>query len=99
MSKSCQANKITHALAQCVKVTSWDEAISRMDAELDRFERHVTRLKAAKKTFLMLKNDGMEWPGSVQTVVDGLRGAINEKAEKADALSAVTRNTETLTAV
>lgn len=51
------------------------------DAEIDKIERYLTRLKAAKKTFQLSKREGMNWPGSVQGFVDTLAGKAGTAEE------------------
>jgi hypothetical protein len=63
------------------KIKSWDEAILKADAEIDKMERYLTRLKAAKNTFQLSKREGMEWPGSVQGFVDKLAGKAGTDRE------------------
>lgn len=60
---------------------SWDEAIGRVDSEIERMERYLIRLKAAKKTFQLSRREGMEWPGSVRGFVDKLAGRAGTAKE------------------
>lgn len=61
-------------------------AINSWDAAIRKAQRKIADLRQSIRVFEESKRNGEPWP-------------VNEKAEKADALSAITRNTETLTAV
>jgi hypothetical protein len=55
-------------------LAGWDEAISRVDSEIERMDKYLTRLKATRKTFILSKDQGIKWPGSVREVVNTLKG-------------------------
>jgi hypothetical protein len=55
-------------------INGWDEAMSRTDSEIEKFEAYLERLKAAKKSFLVAKREGMQWPGSVRAFAETLSG-------------------------
>jgi hypothetical protein len=55
-------------------VSSWEDAISRMDAELAKIKKRAVQLKASRNVFIGLQKDGMVWPGSIKAVIDGIRG-------------------------
>jgi len=60
---------------------NWDEAILGVDSEIEKMERYLIRLKAAKKTFQLSRREGMEWPGSVRGFVDRIRGKAGTAKE------------------
>lgn len=62
-------------------LSGWDEAISRVDSEIEKMERYLIRLKAAKKTFQLSKREGMEWPGSIRGFVNKLAGKAGTAKE------------------
>ena len=60
---------------------TWDEAVLRVDSEIEKMELYLTRLKAARKSLQMGQREGMEWPGSVRGFVDKLRGKAGTAKE------------------
>lgn len=52
------------------QIKNWDEAIARVESEISKMEKYVSRLKAAKELYEECRAEGSEWPGSIQAMMD-----------------------------
>lgn len=55
-------------------INGWEDAISRVDSEIEKVEAYVTRLRATRKSFMLAKREGVQWPGSIRNFIDRLSG-------------------------
>jgi hypothetical protein len=76
MSNTCQQKKSN-------TLPNWDAAISAIEIEMEKTRKRLMRLKATRNTFVMHKKDGMEWPGSIQALLDAFTKELSLVTEGA----------------